>query len=106
MKAFLAKIAIALKDPAMRKRIGFTIGALIVFRLLAAIPMPGIDADSLGRLLSGNQFLGLLDIFSGGTLVNFSVMAFGLNEFIKASIIFQKTSVVVPRFEQLAKDGE
>ena len=63
MKNFFSKLGIVLKDPTMRKRIGFTIGALVLFRLLATIPIPGIDFASLQRLLAGNQFFGLLDIF-------------------------------------------
>src|SRR3989304_5677987 len=68
----------------VRKKILFTIGILIIFRVFAHIPVSGVNVDSLRTLFSQNQFLGLLDIFSGGTLSNFSVMALGLNPYINA----------------------
>lgn len=78
----------------------------VVFRLFAHIPIPGVDTGRLATLFSQNQFLGLLDIFSGGTLVNFSVMALGLNPYINASIILQLFTIVFPRLEELSKEGE
>lgn len=77
-----------------------------VFRLFAHIPVPGIDLVALKQLFSRNQFLGLLDIFSGGTLANFSVMALGLNPYINATIILQLLQMVFPKLEALAKEGE
>lgn len=107
MKAFLAKIAIVLKDPAMRKRIGFTIGALIVFRLLATIPMPGIDTESLGRLLAGNQFFGLLDIFSGGGISTLSIVMLGVGPYITGSIIMQLLTMMIPKMKaMMQEEGE
>ncbi len=107
MKAFLAKIAIVLKDPAMRKRIGFTIGALVVFRLLATIPMPGIDTASLGRLLAGNQFFGLLDIFSGGGISKLSIVMLGVGPYITGSIIMQLLTMMFPKMKaMMQEEGE
>ncbi len=68
--------------------------------------MPGVDVVRLKELFSQSQFLGLLDIFSGGTLVNFSVMALGLNPYINASIILQLLTMVFPALEELSKEGE
>jgi len=93
-----------LKD--VRNRILFVIAMLVLFRLTAHIPVPGIDTANLERFLSGNQFLGLLNIFSGGTMQNFSVVMLGVAPYITASIIFQLLVMVVPRLEELQKEGE
>ena len=87
MQKFLEKLNIIFKDPVLRKRIGFTVIALILFRVLAAIPMPGVDVTNLARLLSSSQLLGLLNIFSGGGLSNLSVVMLGVGPFITASIV-------------------
>lgn len=96
----------AFKIPELRKKILFTAFILFVFRLAAHIPVAGVDIVALKKLFLNNQFLGLLDIFSGGTLANFSVMALGLNPYINASIIFQLLTLVYPKLEQLQKEGE
>lgn len=107
MTSFFTKLSIVLKDPAMRKRIGFTIGALILFRLLAAIPMPGVDLDSLNRLLAGNQFLGLLDIFSGGGISTLSIVMLGVGPYITGSIIIQLLTMMVPKLKtMMQEEGE
>ena len=93
-------------SPDLRKKILFTGGILLVYRLLAHIPVSGIDRTALRQLFSGNQLLGLLDIFSGGTLANFSVAALGLGPYINASIIIQLLSVVYPKREELQKEVE
>lgn len=90
----------------VRNKILFTAGILLVFRIYAHIPVPGINIESLKQLFANNQFLGLLDIFSGGTLANFSVMALGLNPYINASIIIQLLTLVFPKLEELSKEGE
>lgn len=92
--------------PDLRKKILFTGFIFIVFRVFAHLPIPGVDIIALKRLFSQNQFLGLLDIFSGGTLANFSVMALGLNPYINASIILQLLTIVFPKLEELMKEGE
>jgi preprotein translocase subunit SecY len=106
MTDILEPLKIAFKTKELRKKIVFTFFVFFVFRLFAHIPIPGVDTLKLKALFSTNQFLGLLDIFSGGTLVNFSVMALGLNPYINASIIFQLLQVVFPQLEALAKEGE
>ncbi len=94
------------ESPEIRKKLLFTGLIFIIFRLFAHIPVAGVNLASLRSLFSTNQFLGLLDIFSGGTLANFSVMALGLNPYINASIILQLLTLVFPRLEELSKEGE
>lgn len=107
MKKFLEKITIVLRDPTLRKRIAFTIGALIVFRSLSSIPMPGIDIDSLRRLLAGNQFLGLLDVFSGGGISRLSIVMLGVGPYITGSIIIQLLTMMFPKMKaMMQEDGE
>ena len=96
----------SLKAPDVRRKILFTAAILVVFRIFAHIPVSGVDLTQLKALFSQNQFLGLLDIFSGGTLANFSVMALGLNPYINASIIMQLGALVFPKLEELQKEGE
>lgn len=79
---------------------------LVVFRLTAHIPATGIDKESLKALFYGSPLLSLLDVFSGGTLANFSIMALGLNPYINASIILQLLAYVIPQLEELQKEGE
>lgn len=106
MDQFLSSLRNALKIADLRKKILFTVAIFVVFRLFAHVPVPGIDTLALKRLFAQNQLLGLLDIFSGGTLANFSVMALGLNPYINASIIFQLLTLVFPKLEALSKEGE
>src|SRR5205809_3312976 len=94
------------QSPEVRKKLLFTAWVLIIFRFFAHIPVAGVNLASLKSLFSQNQFLGLLDIFSGGTLANFSLMALGLNPYINASIILQLLTFVFPSLENLSKEGE
>lgn len=96
----------SIKTPDVRRKLLFTGAIFIVFRIFAHIPVAGVNLDALKSLFSQNQFLGLLDIFSGGTLANFSVMALGLNPYINASIILQLLTMVFPKLEALSKEGE
>jgi preprotein translocase subunit SecY len=106
MNQFITTILNAFKIPDLRRRLFFTAGVLVVFRFAAHIPVPGVDITALKELFARNQLLGLLDIFSGGTLANFSIMALGLNPYINASIIFQLLMMVIPALEELSKEGE
>lgn len=90
----------------IRRKILFTAGIFLLFRIFAHIPVSGVNLASLQSLFSNNQFLGLLDVFSGGTLANFSVMALGLNPYINASIILQLLTMVFPKLEELSKEGD
>ena len=87
----------SINAPDVRSKLLFTAGIFVVFRIFAHIPVAGVDLVALKTLFSQNQFLGLLDIFSGGTLANFSVMALGLNPYINASIILQLLTLVFPK---------
>ncbi len=107
MNSIFQKIATVAKDPAIRKRILFTIGALVVFRLLSTIPIPGVDAESLGKLLAGNQFFGLLDIFSGGGISRLSIVMLGVGPYITASIIMQLLTMMFPSMKaMMQEEGE
>jgi len=90
----------------VRKNIFFVLALLVVFRLAAHIPLPGVDVAELRRLFSSNQILGLLNLLSGGGISNFSVMALGVGPYITASIIFQLLTMLIPSLEELSKDGE
>jgi preprotein translocase subunit SecY len=106
MNRILRTIINAWKVTELRRKLLFTAAIFIVFRFAAHIPVAGIDTLALRQLFERNQLLGLLDIFSGGTLANFSIMALGLNPYINASIIFQLLTMVIPRLEELQKEGE
>src|SRR6266566_4402030 len=106
MNSFLSTLRNSFKAPEVRKKILFTLGIFLVFRIFAHIPVAGVDLVQLKNLFSSNQFLGLLDIFSGGTLANFSIMALGLNPYINASIILQLLTMVFPKLEEMSKEGE
>jgi len=95
-----------LKTPLLRKKLFFTIAILILFRLIAHIPVPGVNLALLKSFFAQNQFLSLLDIFSGGTLANFSIAALGLNPYINASIMLQLLGFVIPELKELQKEGE
>lgn len=90
----------------LRKKILFTALIFAIFRLFAHVPVPAVDVNQLRSIFANNQFLGVLDIFSGGTLANFSIMAIGINPYITASIIFQLGSMVFPALKALTKEGE
>lgn len=95
-----------LRTPLLRKKIIFTLAVLILFRFIAHIPVPGVNLGLLRNFFSQNQLLSLLDIFSGGTLANFSIAALGLNPYINASVMMQFLQLVFPQLEALAKEGE
>jgi preprotein translocase subunit SecY len=94
------------KSDVVRKKIIITALVLIIFRFIAHIPVAGIDRKSLAALFAGSPLLSLLDVFSGGTLANFSIMALGLNPYINASIILQLLGYVIPSLEELQEEGE
>lgn len=106
MERIISVLKTAFSIPELRKKILFTAFILFVFRICAHIPVAGVNLPDLKNLFNQNQFLGLLDIFSGGTLANFSVMALGLNPYINASIIFQLMGLVFPKLEELQKEGQ
>src|SRR3989338_4669780 len=106
MKEISDKIRLLFRDPQLKRKMLFTLFIFLAFRIFAFLPVPTIDLPKLRSLFAQNQFLSLLDIFSGGTLINFSVMALGLNPYINASIIIQLLTAIFPQLEQLSKEGE
>lgn len=106
MSNILSPIVNAFKIADLRRKIIITTVLVIIFRISAHIPVSGVDLAGLQQLFSSNQFLGLLDIFSGGTLANFSIISLGLNPYINASIIFQLLTMISPKLEALSKEGE
>ena len=106
MDKILAIFKNSIKSPDVRKKLLFTALVFAVARIFAHIPVSGVNLLQLKALFAQNQFLGLLDIFSGGTLSNFSVMALGLNPYINASIILQLLTMVFPKLEELSKEGD
>jgi preprotein translocase subunit SecY len=95
----------AMKVPDLKRRIMITLFILLVFRVLAHIPLPGVNAEKLKELFQSSQLLGLLDLFSGGGMQRFSLVTLGLNPYINASIIFQLLSMVFPKIEEMQKDN-
>ena len=99
----LTKIA---RHRELRKKLLFTAIIFLFYRMLAHVPVAGVDLDRLRPILEGSQFLGLANIFSGGTLANFSVVAIGISPFITASIIMQLATMLFPTLKEIQKDGE
>ena len=107
MQKFFHKLTLIFTEPAIRNRVLFVLGALVVFRMLATIPIPGVDQAVLEQFFSNNQFLGLLNIFSGGGLANLSIVMLGVGPFITASIIMQLMTVMSPKLKSLhTEEGE
>ncbi len=94
-------------DTVLRKRVLFVLFALVIFRLLSAIPIPGIDTLELNRFLTNNQFFGILNIFSGGGLSNLSIIMLGVGPYITSSIIMQLLTIMVPALKRIYhEEGE
>jgi preprotein translocase subunit SecY len=104
MNTFFSKITAAFKDKTIRNRIFFVIGMLAVFRILAVIPIPGVNLLRLEAFLANNQFFGVLNIFSGGGLSNLSIIMLGVGPYITASIIMQVLTILVPRFKEMSQE--
>src|ERR1700745_1711103 len=102
----LEAIGNALRIPELRRKILFTLRLFVVFRILAHIAVPGADKAALDKLFNSNAFLGLLDLFSGGGVATFSIIAMGVNPYTNASIIMQLMTVVSTRMKELSKEGE
>ncbi|RMF38529.1 MAG: preprotein translocase subunit SecY, partial [Chloroflexi bacterium] len=94
--------------PDLRRKLLFTLAILIIYRLAAHVPVPGVNQTALKNLLqgggAGGQLVGLLDILSGGAVATFSVMAMGVYPYITASIIFQLLVPIIPNLEQMLKE--
>lgn len=107
MSKLTEKLGFIFKDESLRKRIFFVLGILVISRLFAVIPIPGIDITRLQSLFTGSEFLNLLNIFSGGGLSNLSIVMLGVGPYITASIIMQLMTVMVPKLKALyQEEGE
>ncbi len=90
----------------IRQSVLFVLFAVTLFRIAAHIPVPGINTAGLSALLNGNQFLGLLNVFSGGTLKSFSIVALGVSPYITSSIVFQLLGMIFPSMEEMQKEEQ
>src|SRR3989338_6975239 len=107
MNNFFYKLRLMFSDQMLRKRILFVIGALIVFRIAASIPIPGVDHTALLQFFQNNQFLGLLNVFSGSGLSNLSIVMLGVGPYITGSIIMQLLTMMSPKLKALYhEEGE
>src|SRR3989344_5425830 len=104
---FTNKLKLIFQDKNLRSRILFLLGFLVLFRVLAAIPIPGVDAEKLSQFFSNNQFFGLMNIFSGGGLSTLSIIMLGVGPYITASIIMQLMTMMSERLKALYhEEGE
>lgn len=107
MKNFFNKFTLVLQDEILRGRILFTLGALVLFRILASIPVPGVDSARLTQFFSSNEFFGLLNIFSGGGLSQLSIVMLGVGPYITGSIIMQLLTIMSPKLKEMyQEEGE
>jgi len=102
----LSALSNVLKIPELRQKVMFTLAMFLIFRAGTHIPVPGVNASVIEQLFTQGNLFGLLDLFSGGALSKFSVFAMSITPYINSSIIMQLLTVVVPKFEQWAKEGE
>jgi preprotein translocase subunit SecY len=105
MNSFFRKIKTLVTDKSLRNKVLFVVFALFVFRLLATIPVPGVDTAKLNQFLQGNQFFGIFNALSGGGLSSFSIVMLGIGPYITASIIMQLLSMMVPRLKDLMQES-
>ena len=99
----------AFRTPDLRRKLLFTIGIMVLFRVGSFLPTPGVSYPNVQTCIEqsqGNDLLGLVNLFSGGALLQLSVFALGIMPYITASIIVQLLRVVIPRFEELHKEGQ
>ncbi len=103
---FLGTLQTALKVTELRNKLLFTLAMLLVFRIGAHIPTPGVRPEAMADLIASGALFGFFDVISGGAFKNFSIFAMGIIPYINASIIMQLLTVVVPALERLSKEGE
>ena len=96
----------AFKIPEIRRKILFTLAMLVIFRLIASVPVPGVDREGIRSYIETNQLLGMLNLFSGGGLNNFSIVALGVYPYITATIIMQLMTPIIPRLNELSQEGQ
>ncbi|NQU82634.1 MAG: preprotein translocase subunit SecY [Parcubacteria group bacterium] len=98
------KVVLVFKDKQLRNKILFVLGILVVFRLAATIPIPGIDSENLKKFFEQSQFFGLMNLFVGGTLSNLSIIMLGLGPYITSVIIIQLLTMIFPQLEKMFKE--
>lgn len=103
-EVFFRKIKLVIEDETLRNRILFVFGALVVFRLLAAVPIPGVSIAALESYLAQSQFLSLFNLFSGGGFSSVSIVLLGVGPYITASIVMQLMTVLVPRLKEMYQE--
>ncbi len=106
MFTFLHKLQQIWKIKDLRNKILFVLGMLVIFRIAAHIPISGVNHENLVKFFQGNQVLGFINVFSGGAMEQFSIVALGIAPYITASIIFQLLTMIIPRLEAISKEGE
>lgn len=107
MKEFFNKFSLVFSDKILRRRIFFTLFALAIFRVLASIPVPGVDHGRLAQFFTSNEFFGLLNIFSGGGLSQLSIVMLGVGPYITGSIIMQLLTIMSPKLKEMyQEEGE
>ena len=107
MNKIISKIVQIFSIPDLRKKIFTVLALLVVFRLFAAVPVPGIDVSRLKSIFASNQLLGILNVFSGGTMDNLSIVMLGVGPYITASIIMQLLTMIFPRMKEMYhEEGE
>lgn len=104
MKNFFNKFTLIFQDHILRKRIFFTLFALVLFRVFAAVPISGVDTAKLAAFFSGNEFFGLLNVFSGGGLAQLSIVMLGVGPYITASIIMQLSTIMSSRLKEMYQE--
>ncbi len=104
LTAFFSKLNLIVTDRTLLMKLGFVVAALVLFRVLASIPIPGIDTFRLEEFFSNNQFFGLLNIFSGGGLANLSIVMLGVGPYITASIIMQLLTIIFPSLKAMYQE--
>lgn len=102
----LDKLLQAWKVKEVRDKLLFVMAMLVIFRVVSHIPVPGVNVENLRSVLAGNDILGLLNMFSGGSISNFSIVMLGVAPYITSSIIFQLLAMIVPSLEEMTKEGE
>jgi preprotein translocase subunit SecY len=96
----------AFKIPDLRRKILFTVAMLVIFRFIASVPVPGVNRNGLKDFIDNNQLLGMLNLFSGSGLRNFSIVALGVYPYITASIIMQLMTPIIPKLNELSNEGQ
>ena len=104
MKSFFKKCKLLILDPDIRLKIISVLGLFVLFRLLANIPVPGVNTAQLAQYLNGNQFLGLLNVFAGGGLTQLSLVMLGVSPYITSSIILQLLTSLFPKLKTMYQE--